>query len=575
MPHNIDLILTFAGGLAAALVFGYFTERLRLSPIVGYLLAGIAVGPFTPGFVANTAIAEQFAEVGVILLMFGVGIHFDLKDLFAVRKVAVPGALVQSAVAAALGVGVTHLFGWPIEAGLVFGIAISVASTVVLLRVLADNNELQTPAGHVAVGWLLVEDVLTVIALVILPLVVGPAVAASTDGGIAWPLTKAVLKIGVLCVFTMLLGTRIIPKLLTHVAKTGSRELFTLAVLVVALGIAVGSAKLFGASMALGAFLAGMVVGQSDFSARAAAEALPLRDAFAVLFFVAMGMLFDPAQLVDHLPLTLATLGVVMIGKPLAALAVVFALRHPVRTAVAVAIALAQVGEFSFMVAALGRQLHVLPPEATQALVAVSIVSITLNPVLFKLVEPLSRRFAKPLSAESNDLERDAADEHIIVIGYGPVGRHVVSLLQEYHLVPTVIDMNLDAVRSLRAQGVRAIYGDASKQEILETAGIRRARGLVFASNAPPFDTVKTAVSLNQELTVLTRTTYLREAPQLRAVGATVIVSEAEVAIAMTETLLVRFGATAEQLDRARAHVRQEIETGSADWSPESERSAS
>lgn len=575
MPHNIDLILTFAGGLAAALVFGYFTERLRLSPIVGYLLAGIAVGPFTPGFVANTAIAEQFAEVGVILLMFGVGIHFDLKDLFAVRKVAVPGALVQSAVAAVLGVAVTHLFGWPLEAGLVFGIAISVASTVVLLRVLADNNELQTPAGHVAVGWLLVEDVLTVIALVILPLVVGPAVAASTDGGIAWPLTKAILKIGVLCVFTMLVGTRVIPKLLTHVAKTGSRELFTLAVLVVALGIAVGSAKLFGASMALGAFLAGMVVGQSDFSARAAAEALPLRDAFAVLFFVAMGMLFDPAQLVDHLPLTFATLGVVMIGKPLAALAVVFALRHPVRTAVAVAIALAQVGEFSFMVAALGRQLHVLPPEATQALVAVSIVSITLNPVLFKLVEPLSRRFAKPLSAESNDLERDAADEHIIVIGYGPVGRHVVSLLQEYHLVPTVIDMNLDAVRSLRAQGVRAIYGDASKQEILETAGIHRARGLVFASNAPPFDTVKTAVSLNQELTVLTRTTYLRDAPQLRAVGATVIVSEAEVALAMTETLLVRFGATAEQLDRARAHVRHEIEIGSPEWSPDSERSAS
>jgi CPA2 family monovalent cation:H+ antiporter-2 len=561
VPHNIDLILTLTGGLAAALVFGYLTERIRLSPIVGYLLAGIAVGPFTPGYVANTAIAEQFSEVGVILLMFGVGIHFDLKDLFAVRKVAVPGAIVQSAVATALGIGVTYLFGWQLQPGLVFGIAISVASTVVLLRVLADNNELQTPAGHVAVGWLLVEDVLTVIALVILPLVVGPAVAAGSGDGVVWPLVTAVLKIGALCVFTLLVGTRLIPKILTHVARSGSRELFTLAVLAIALGIAVGSAKLFGASMALGAFLAGMVVGQSDFSARAASEALPLRDAFAVLFFVAMGMLFDPTQLLDHLPLTLATLGVVMIGKPLAALVVVFALRHPVRTAIAVAIALAQVGEFSFMVAALGRQLQVLPPEATQALVAVSIISITLNPVLFKLVAPLSRRFSRSVSPETDDPQHDASDDHVIVIGYGPVGRHVVKLLQEHNLVPTVIDMHLDAVRALRGSGVRAIYGDASQREILETAGISRARALIFASNAPPFDTVKIAVALNAKVAIMTRTTYLREAPALRAVGATVIVSEAEVALAMTENLLVRLGATAEQLDRARARVRSEIET--------------
>jgi len=565
VPHNIELILTFTGGLAAALVFGYLTERLRLSPIVGYLLAGIAVGPFTPGFVANSGIAEQFSEVGVILLMFGVGIHFDLKDLYAVRKVALPGALIQSAVATVLGVAVTHLFGWNFESGLVFGIAISVASTVVLLRVLADNNELQTPAGHVAIGWLLVEDVLTVVALVVLPLVVGPAAGASAEGGILWPLAKAILKIGALCVFTLVVGTRVIPWLLAHVAKAGSRELFTLAVLVVALGIAVGSAELFGASMALGAFLAGMVVGQSDFSARAASEALPLRDAFAVLFFVSMGMLFDPAQLVDHLPLTLATLGIVMIGKPLAALAVVFALRYPARTAIAVAIALAQVGEFSFMVAALGRQLRVFPAEATQALVAVSIISITLNPLLFKLVDPLSRRFAKPVAPESADTEHEAANDHVIVIGYGPVGRLVVTLLRENNLVPTVIDMNLEAVRALRARGVRAIYGDASQRAILETAGIQRASGLVFASNAPPFDTVKVAVSLNNDLAVMTRTTYLREAPQLRAVGATVIVSEAEVALAMTESLLTRLGATAEQLDRARARVRTEIEAQSRD----------
>lgn len=559
MPHNIDLILTFTGGLAAALVFGALTQRLRLSPIVGYLLAGVMVGPFTPGFVADSSIAEQFAEVGVILLMFGVGLHFDLKDLYAVRNVAVPGAILQSLVATALGAWVAHVFGWSFDAGLVFGIAISVASTVVLLRVLSDHDELQSRAGHVAVGWLLVEDILTVVALVILPLVVGQS-ARSGGEGLAWPLVLAVLKIGALCVFTLVIGTRLLPKVLTHVAKSGSRELFTLTVLVLALGIAVGSAKLFGASMALGAFLAGMVVGQSDFSARAASEALPLRDAFAVLFFVAMGMLFDPSQLMTHLPLTLATLAVVMIGKPLAALLVVFVLRYPARTAFSVAIALAQVGEFSFMVAALGRQLQVLPPEATQSLVAVSIISITLNPLLYKLVDPISRRFTKPLAPEADDPERSASEDHVVVIGHGPIGQHVVELLTEYQVVPTVIDLNLETVRSLRGSGVRAIYGDASQREILETAGIHRARGLIFTSNAPPFEAVRTAIELNDKLTILTRTTYLRDAPALREVGATVVVSESEVALAMIEHLLVRLGATAEQLDRARDRVRKQIE---------------
>jgi CPA2 family monovalent cation:H+ antiporter-2 len=286
---------------------------------------------------------------------------------------------------------------------------------------------------------------------------------------------------------------------------------------------------------------------------------LPLRDAFAVLFFVAMGMLFDPMQLVDHLPLTLATLAVVMIGKPLAALAVVFALRHPVRTAFAVAIALAQVGEFSFMVAALGMQLEVLPPEATQALVVVSIISITLNPPLFKLVGPLSKRFGKPLQPESEHHDRGPGDEHVIVVGYGPVGQQVVHLLLEQNVSPTVIDLNLDAIRGLRERGVHAIYGNAAQREILETAGIHKARGLVFASNAPPLETVKAAVELKPNLTVLTRTTYLREAPALRAVGANVIVSEAEVALAITERLLEDLGATAEQLDRARVRVRHEV----------------
>lgn len=559
MPHNIDLILTFTGGLAAALVLGYVTERLKMSPIVGYLLAGIAVGPFTPGFVANDAIAAQFAELGVILLMFGVGLHFDIDDLFAVRKVAIPGAIVQSAVATVLGVVVTWGFGWSLQAGLVFGVGISVASTVVLLRVLADNNELHTHAGHVAVGWLIVEDIFTVIALVILPLVVGAeSREAAGGGGVLWSLGKALVEIAFLCVFTIVAGRRLLPRLLAHMAKSQSRELFTLSVLVIALGIAVGAAKLFGASMALGAFLAGMVVGQSDFSARAAAEALPLRDAFAVLFFVAMGMLFDPMQMLEHLPLTLATLAVIMIGKPLAALAVTRMLHQPVRTSIAVSVALAQVGEFSFMVASLGLSLGVLPPEATQALVAASIISITLNPALFKLVDPLSKRLARRPMQVTEPLA-PAAEGHIIVVGYGAVGRQIVSLLLEYNLTPTVIDLNAETVHHLRSEGIRAVYGDASMREILQAADIHHARALIFSSNAPTFETVRTALELNENIAVLTRTAYLRDAEALRRVGASVVVSEVEVALAMTENILMRLGATAEQLDRARERVRGEF----------------
>jgi CPA2 family monovalent cation:H+ antiporter-2 len=394
--HQIDLILTLTGGLAAALAFGYCTERLRLSPIVGYLIAGIAVGPFTPGFVANTHIAQQFSEVGVVLLMFGVGLHFDVSDLVAVRKIAVPGAIVQSAVATLLGAVIAHLFGWDWRAGFVFGIAISVASTVVLTRVLADNQQLGTPAGHVAVGWLIVEDLFTVLVLVVLPLVVGPK-----GEGLLWPLVKAVLEIAALFALVFVVGKRFVPWLLAQVERTGSRELFTLAVLVIALGIAVTAAIVFHASMALGAFLAGMVVRQSELSERAALEALPLRDAFSVLFFVSVGMLFDPAQLLAHVPLALATLAVVIIGKPLAAFVVVVVLRKPLSTALTVSIALAQVGEFSFMVATLGRDLGVLPPESMQVLVIVSIVSITLDTVVFRLARSSMLSRAEPHAVAS------------------------------------------------------------------------------------------------------------------------------------------------------------------------------
>jgi monovalent cation:H+ antiporter-2, CPA2 family len=564
MPHNLDLIYTLTGGLTAALVFGFITQRLRLSPIVGYLLAGVAVGPFTPGFVAHGAIAEQIAELGVILLLFGVGLHFHVKDLLAVRKVAIPGAIAQIAVATGLGMLVARGAGFGLGAGVVFGLAISVASTVVLLRVLSDHDALHTPAGHVAVGWLLVEDMFTVLVLVLLPILAGErAEGGSMD--VLLSVAFAVLKIAVLVVFTLVVGPRAIPALLGYVAKTRSRELFTLTVLVLALGLAVGSAKLFGASMALGAFLAGMVVGQSEWSSRAASEALPMRDAFAVLFFVAVGMLFDPSQLAANAALTAATLAVVLVGKPLAALLVVLVLRHPAKTAVSVAIALAQIGEFSFILATLGRQLGVVPERAMQALVAASIVSITLNPLLFHLVEPaarwLSARRSRDTEAHADEPPTYDLASRAIVVGYGPVGRTLAKLLRENELDPTIIELNPETVQQLRHEGIRAIYGDASQAEILERAGVKGAASLIFAASGSAADAViRAAKELNPTLLILARTTYVREVPALKKAGAPVVVSaEAEVALAMTEHLLVQLGATGEQLDRARARVRNEL----------------
>lgn len=563
MPHNLDLIFTLTGGLTAALIFGYLTQRLRLSPIVGYLLAGIVVGPFTPGFVARSAIADQLAEVGVILLLFGVGLHFHVKDLLAVRRIAVPGALVQITVATGLGVLVTRMLGWSLGAGIVFGLAISVASTVVLLRVLTDYEMLHTSAGHVAVGWLLVEDVFTVLVLVLLPILTDQEQA--TTRAVVISIGVAVLKVIALIAFTLVVGRRAIPALLGQVAKTRSRELFTLTVLVLALGIAVGAATLFGASMALGAFLAGMVVGQSEFSSRAASEALPMRDAFAVLFFVSMGMLLDPAQLLANAGLTAFTLAVILIGKPLAALLVVLALRYPVKTAVSVAFALAQIGEFSFILVALARRLDLLPERASQALVAAAILAITLNPLLFRLVNPVSQRLStwrsrhEPVGTPPPKSQGPRA----IVVGYGPVGRTLARLLHEQGLVPTIVELNHETVAELTGAGVHAIYGDASQQEILESAGAREAFALVFTASGSPDAVIRTAKTINPALLLLTRASYVREIKALKAAGADqVVCAEGEVAFAMAERLLGQLGATGEQLDRARDRIRAELPVG-------------
>jgi CPA2 family monovalent cation:H+ antiporter-2 len=406
--RELDLIVTLTGGLGAALVLGYITHRLGLSPIVGYLLAGIAVGPHTPGFVADQRLADEMAEIGVILLMFGVGLQFHLSELLTVRRIAIPGAIVQIVVATLAGTTLGYWFGWDWQAGVIFGLAISVASTVVLTRVLTDHQQVKTPTGHIAVGWLVVEDIFTVVVLVLLPaLVRANAPAEAVAIAVAWALANVAAFVTV----TFLIGSRAIPWLLKHMAETHSAELFTLTVLVVALGIAVSAAKIFGVSMALGAFLAGMVVARSDLSFRAASEALPMRDAFAVLFFVSVGMLLDPWQLWEAPAVAAATLAIILLVKPLTALVIVLAFGYPLQTALAVSVALAQIGEFSFILAALGQKLEILTRDETNTLVAAAIVSISVNPFLFRLVDPASRWLDRASAARHSLREPSGHDD--------------------------------------------------------------------------------------------------------------------------------------------------------------------
>ena len=573
--HHLELLTTLTGGLVAAVIFGYVTQRIGLSPIVGYLLAGVAVGPNTPGFTANRELAGEMAEIGVILLMFGVGLHFHWEELYAVRRVAIPGALGQSLVATLLGTLLAVAVGWGWSAGLFFGLALSIASTVVLTRVLADHNDLHTPAGHVAVGWLIVEDLLTVVMLVILPTMFPGEGAAA--GNLPIALMLAVIKIGLLVGFTFVVGGRLIPWLLKHIAATRSRELFTLTVLAVALGIAVGSAKFFGVSMALGAFLAGMVVGRSDFSLRAATEALPMRDAFAVLFFVSVGMLLDPRSLYESPGIIAGTLAVVLLGKPLAALAIVAWLGYPVRTAFSVSVALAQIGEFSFMLATLGQERHVLPARAADALVVASIVSISINPLLYRGVRPMEQWASRqpwlwrwltartssavapnPAQSPTNSEGEFAA----VVVGYGPVGRTVTRLLSRNAVKPTIIEMNLETVHRLRQEGLPAVYGDASHRETLVNAGVAQAATLILTAGGlhGVEEIIRIARELNPVIRILARATYLYERPQWHAAGANhVFAAEGEVALAMTESILRELGATAEQVDRERERQRADL----------------
>jgi monovalent cation:H+ antiporter-2, CPA2 family len=502
MPHETELIATIAIGLVLAFVGGFLASRLRLPPLVGYLLAGVAVGPFTPGFVADAELASQLAEIGVILLMFGVGIHFSIKDLLAVRKIAIPGAVGQIAVATALGAGLALLWGWSLGAGLVFGLALSVASTVVLLRALEERQLLESVDGRIAVGWLIVEDLVMVLALVMLPALAAPlggnpqSLAGEVgSGNLLLTLGITLLKVAAFVAFMLFVGARIVPWLLARVAKTGSRELFTLAVLALALGIAFGSAQLFGVSFALGAFFAGVIISESDLSHKAAEDALPLQDAFAVLFFVSVGMLFNPAILIQQPLQVLGTVLIIVLGKSIAAFLIVLLFRYPARTALTVSASLAQIGEFSFILAGLGLSLGLLPQEGQSLIVAGALLSITLNPLIFKAIEPLaawlqaSPRFKQPvehprdpLTVLPSSVDEATLQGHVVLVGYGRVGSVIGKELEHDGVPYIIVEQNREYVVKLREQGLPAIYGDAAASDILKHTELERAKVLAVAT---------------------------------------------------------------------------------------------
>jgi CPA2 family monovalent cation:H+ antiporter-2 len=576
MDHEPVLISTIAIGLTAAFVGGLVARRIGLPTIVGYILAGVVIGPFTPGLSADPTIATELAEIGVILLMFGVGIHFSIHDLLAVRSIAVPGALIQTVVSAVLGVALGNALGWGAGAGLVLGLALSIASTVVLLRTLGDRQELDTPEGRIAVGWLIVEDLLAVLVLVLLPSI-APILSGSADLATAGQgaLVGVVVALGKAAIFALLMivaGARLVPWLMLVVAREGSRELFSLAVLAIALGIAFVSSSVFGVSFALGAFLAGAVVSESDMSHQAAADALPLRDAFAVLFFVSVGMLLDPAYLVANpLPIA-AVVGLIVVGKALTKLVVVAVAGYPPRVALTVAAGLAQIGEFSFIVATIARSLDLLPDEGYQLIVAGALISIGINPLLFAIIGPFERRLRESpavnafMERRAGDLGRLQPDEqaglrlHAIVCGYGRVGRLLGPAFERRGFRYVVITQQRDEVDRLRGQGVTAIYGDAANPTVLEMAGIAHAR-LVVVATSDPHETrliVERTREHNPGVDVVVRTHSDTEAAHLRSLGGKVqaVHGERELAVQMARYALRRFGISATEAEAIAQGLR-------------------
>lgn len=555
--HHGPLIAILVAGLGLAFVFGALAQRFRISPLVGYLVAGVAVGPFTPGFVADQNLANELAEIGVILLMFGVGLHFSLKDLLSVKAIAVPGAIVQIGVATLLGMGLGLLLGWTWVAGLVFGLALSVASTVVLLRALQERRLVQSEKGKIAVGWLIVEDLAMVLTLVMIPAVadalngsrpgVPTPLAGQFDLGLWGVLGFTLMKVVAFVAFMLVVGRRVIPWVLHWVAHTGSRELFRLAVLAVALGVAFIAATLFGVSFALGAFFAGMILSESPLSQRAAEESLPLRDAFAVLFFVSVGMLFDPAILLRAPGPLLATLAIILLGKSLAAYLIMRAFGKSNAVALTISASLAQIGEFSFILAGLGVSLAILPPQGRDLVLAGAILSILLNPVLFALVDRFAGEASpakpKPSTAEPEpeakpdlDIAPTALEDHMVVVGYGRVGALLGAGLLARGEKVLVIEEQGDAVEAARRDGAELLLGNAADPAVLAAAGLGRARRL-FVAIPQSFEAGQVCEQArrdNPALPIVARAHSDAEVAHLTKCGATLtIMGEAEIARAM------------------------------------------
>jgi len=590
MQDGLGFLVNLSVSLVLALVLGLAAQRLRLSPIIGYLLAGIALGPCTPGFVADPKMAHDFAEVGVILIMFGVGMHFNFNDLFAVRRIVIPGCLGQIVVASTLGTLVAISFGMDAGPGIVLGISISVASTVVVIRVLTDNDLLQTSQGHIAIGWLILQDIFTVFILMALP---GMASIWGLSGG-GWEgllitLAWAIAKLAGLTLLVIIIGEKAIPWLLNLVARTRSRELFILTILSLALTIATGSAALFGVSMALGAFLAGIFVGQTEVSHQAAADALPMRDAFAVLFFVSVGMLFDPQAIIKEPRLLFGLLGIIIFATPLTAFLIIWSLRYSVRTAITVALALTQIGEFSFLLANEAMARGLLSADAQSLLVACALISIAANPPLFRAITRLEKwlrrkeRIWRILSQRASYKElmlhkeeqlrlsvpgqKPVTKSRAVIVGYGPVGQTASRILKNFDIPLLIIDLNLDTVRNLIESGQAAIYGDASQRDILKAAGVQKADYLLVTipDILARTTVIVTARELNPEIHVFTRARYLKEQAWLEEMGATdICIEEAETAIGCAILLLREVGADGNRIQKEIQEIRRAL--GMRNW---------
>ncbi len=549
MHHATPLITTIVGGLVLAFLLGMLANRLRISPLVGYLLAGVLAGPFTPGFVADTKLAPELAELGVILLMFGVGLHFSIKDLMAVKSIAIPGAIAQIAVATLLGMGLSWTMGWSIMTGIVFGLCLSTASTVVLLRALEERQLIDSQRGQIAIGWLIVEDLVMVLTLVLLPAVAGMLEKGNVGlASLSLDMGITIGKVVAFIALMMLVGRRVVPWILARSAATGSRELFTLSVLALALGIAFGAVELFDVSFALGAFFAGMVLNESELSHRAAHDTLPLRDAFAVLFFVSVGMLFDPLILIQQPLAVLGTVIIIIFGKSLAAFALVRLFGHSQRTALTISTSLAQIGEFAFILAGLGMALDLLPQEGQNLVLAGAILSIMLNPILFAILE---KYLDKTETLEEQTLEEALEEEqqhpvdicnHALLVGYGRVGSLLGEKLMEQGIPLVVVETSRTRVDELRSRGIRAVLGNAANEEILSLAHLDCARWLLLTipNGYEAGEIVATARTKCPDIEIIARAHYDDEVDYITERGANqVVMGEREIANTML-TLLTK-----------------------------------